>query len=96
MTITNFFNGRSSIFGFTFDTDKKSYKQFKIDNCEWAESNIDVAVAHPIEKQGFTIPGDIRYYIDAKYSLNARLQELRKLGFTEDKNMSLDFGLFTK
>ena len=97
MQIFNYYRGATDkLSGFLFDTDTKKYKEVTVKNTEWSHEykHKGATLVAPIE--GFTAPGDIAYFFNTKSNLDAQLDKIRKLGFTEDKNIVVDFGIFIK
>lgn len=92
MIITNYYRGSTDrLSGFVFDTDKKTYKEFVIPGKIWTEDKGDKICT----KDGFDPPGDLQYYFRTLTEMQWKLDDVRKMGFKEDKNMILDFGIFT-
>ena len=93
MFITNYYRGSTNkLTGFTFDTERKKYKEFVLAPKDWTNT-IDY---YSIKKDGFEMPGDLSYYFPTKSEMSGKLEQLKQLGFVEDQNMILDFGIFRK
>ncbi len=90
MLITNYYKGANeNVTGITFDTEKKTYKNFVLKKEDWSiedEKYINI-------KEGFKIAGDINYYFNTKKELLEIINNLKTLEFKEDKEMVLDFGV---
>lgn len=95
MLITNYYRGGTErLSGFTFDTEKKTYKSFVIPAKEWSHTWVDKRgniISAPLD--GFTTPGDVYYYFNTKTELDEKLSAIRRLKFKEDTTMVLDFGI---
>lgn len=90
MLITNYYKGSNeNVTGITFDTEKKTYKNFVLKKEDWSiedEKYINI-------KEGFKITGDINYYFNTKKELLELVNNLKILEFREDNEMILDFGV---
>lgn len=92
MIITNYYRGSTDkLTGFAFDTDRKTYKEFAIPGKIWTDDKGN----RISPKNGFDTPGDLDYYFRTLTEMQWKLDDVRKMGFEEDKNMILDFGIFT-
>ena len=89
MTICNYYRGGTDrISGFVYNTDNKTFKSFIFSASKWLNED-------GTYKFGFKTPGDIKYFFQTLRLLNDTLSELQYIGFKEDNNMPLDFGIFT-
>ena len=95
MLITNYYRGGTErLSGFTFDTEKKTYKSFVIPAKEWSHTWVDKkGNIMSAALDGFTTPGDVYYYFNTKAELDEKLSAIRRLKFKEDTTMVLDFGI---
>ena len=97
MLITNYYRGGTDLLtGFTFDTDQKTYKTFTLVPQEWAHAWVDGSHIKSGPLQGFKAPGDLAYYFQTKHEMASKLNQIITLGFKEDLNMSLDFGILRR
>jgi hypothetical protein len=80
----------NTLSGFAFDTEKKTYKTFKIEKSLWLNmkpcSNLFAA------KKNFKMPGALNYELKDIKECNSYMDELEKSGFVTDSRMALDFG----
>jgi hypothetical protein len=88
MIILNYYrNSSDTLRGFVYDTEKKTYKKFRLVDIDWQ----DVIQSYEV-KPDFKLPCDIDYYFSKAGDLDARFSVIEKLGFIENPNMILDFG----
>lgn len=95
MIITNYYRGGTDrLSGFTFDTEMKTYKEFVIPGKLWTKEYVrrDRVMVGPMD--GFDNPGDLDYYFPTLTEVHMKLNDIKRLGFKEDKDMVLDFGIF--
>ena len=94
MLITNYYRGGTErLSGFTFDTEKKTYKSFVIPAKEWSHEWVDNkgnVMSAPLKN--FKTPGDVYYHFGTKAELDEKLSAIKRLKFKEDTTMVLDFG----
>lgn len=87
MTISTYYRGGTDrVSGFIFDVESMSYKEFIFGWKMWIESG------YP--KKGFKMVGDLQYHTQTFGDMIDKLEAIQNLGFIEDKNMILDFGIF--
>ena len=96
MKIVNWYcGGTDRLTGYMFDTESKTYKQFCLKGETWAVSWKQGNNFYSGPKDGFKDPGDLAYYFPTLWECMRKLEELKKLGFTEDNDIVLDFGILT-
>ena len=94
MLICNtYWGGTDRLSGFVYDTEKKTYKEFSLAGETWAYSYIQKGNIYSHCKDGFKLPADIEYAFGTKSEMKSKLFDIQQLGFKEDTNMVLDFGL---
>lgn len=92
MLITSYYrNQYDNISGMTYDTDTKKFKRWELQADEWSHEYKNHGNLYSIQNDDFVLPGDINYYHVRKRELNEKIEELKKLGFTEDDSMVLTF-----
>lgn len=97
MIICNYYRGNTDrLTGFIFDTEKKTYKKFLIKGSDWTETYYrkDRKSWFSTCLDGFKIPADISYYFVTLTECESKLGEIKKLGFIEDNDITLDFNIF--
>ena len=94
MQISNYYCGSTDkISGFVYDTEQRTYKEFTVREQEWIQEKPN-GLTEIIP--GFHIPGEIEYFFQTKRDMLFRIDRIKKLGFTEDAEMVLDFGTFNR
>lgn len=88
MQICNYFKGATDkLSGFVYDVAAKEYKTFSLKADEWSDGK-------GYYKPGGKLPGDIDYFFPTYNAMMLQLAKIKDLGFTENKNIQLDFGTF--
>ena len=97
MLISNYYRGGTDkVTGFVADTDRKVFKCYSFRGEEWIDSHITPGgVVYEI-KEGFRDAGDLGYNFPTKVDMEIKLHDYQHLGFKEDADIVLDFGIFTK
>lgn len=92
MIITSSYRGASDFLsGVTFDTEKKIFRKWGLKAAEWSHTYKKGNTYHGVPNDDFEVPGDISYYHRYKRELDTKVEELKRLGFTEDDTMVLTF-----
>ena len=95
MLINNCYRGCTDrLSGFTYDTDRKTYKVYSLHGKEWTREEKRERALWSFPKDGWREPGDINYCFPTKFDMELHLEIIKELGFAEDKEMALDFGIF--
>lgn len=95
MLIMNFYRGCTDrLSGFVYDTEKKDYKEFSLSGKEWVENYMKDDYFFSRAKKEYKSPADIEYGFQTKADMEIKLNEIKRLGFKQNKTMSLDFGVY--
>ena len=77
--------------GVTFDTEKKTYKQWKLKREKWTHDVQKGTTLFSRPNDDFAVPGDMYFYHVYKHELIEKINELKNLGFQENTSMELTF-----
>lgn len=92
MLITSYYRSATDkISGVTFDTEKHTFKTWSLEPDEWSHTYQKGNGVYSTANDDFVMTGDIDFYHAQKYDLNKTIAKLRKLGFTEDETIVLNF-----